>query len=245
MKRMLLLVVALLMAGTAWGQADYDGGQKSSKLGGRAVGGYDADSLFRAMEFDASGHLKTSEQAPLTTGMTTWQLLDGSLTTLASAAGDSCAPFATNGVKLYSITVKCVAQSGGVGSLGEVRLAIQLRKNIDGSADSLRTSAFYPLYSMDNSAAAALADTINAGHLRSGSTSTPWSGEFVLTFDGTRLGPNGTSALFFYPNAQTHLLGNLYGSPLVTEYASMRVRNLSITSAPTVRVWVWVTGTPL
>lgn len=183
-----------------------------------------------------TGAVATAERFPPTSLYRTYTILDG--VSIALAAADSCLPLPTNGLRIKSITVKCV---GGAGTGGINRLAFSFRKNIDGSADSTRTSNFYGFPSFDNSASAQL-DTLNAGHLFSGSTSTPWSGEFTLTFNRARIGPDGTAALFFYPSAQTHMLTKFYGSDLISEYFSVRVRN---TLGPTVRVWVWVEAAAL
>jgi hypothetical protein len=159
--------------------------------------------------------------------------------TLAAAAADSCTPIPMTG-KVYSITVKCVAQSFPTATPPKVRLAVSIRNHMFGLDDSLNTSNFYPLPLR----AVVAGDTTTVGQTLAGSTSSPWSGEFVMQFDSARLG-TGTTALFPYPNAQTYMLGPIYGGALFGTDISVRVRNLSITSAPSVKVWVWVTEVPL
>lgn len=187
---------------------------------------------------DASGNAKVVDATPPYSLARTWTVLDDK--TLASAAADSCVPIALTG-KLYSITVKCVATNFATATPPKVRLAISVRNHIAGLADSLNTSNFYPLPLR----AVVAGDTTTVGQTLAGGTSSPWSGEFVFQFDSARLGPNGTTALFPYPNAVTYMFSSIYGTELYAQYASVRVRNLSITSAPSVRVWVWVTEVPL
>lgn len=182
---------------------------------------------------DASGNAKVVDATPPYSLAKTWAVLDGRTITASSA--DSSAIIPLTG-RLYSITVKCVTQSPGAATVTP-NLAISVRKNVSGLADSLNTSNFYPAVA---SPSIASTDTFTVGQLATGSATALWPGEFGMRFQHARLG--STSAAFAYPSAQTHLLEPLYGGMLFSEYASIRVRNMSATS---VIVWVWITEVPL
>ena len=219
-----LAVVALLVAASASGDSNTYNYQDRNGVYFNPSSGQRVDSY---------GRVYTTESTPPYSLARTWTVLDGA--TLASAAADSCTPIPLTG-RLYSITVKCVAQTPGATTVTN-NLAINIRKNVSGLADSLNTSSFYPALA---SPAVTAVDTLTVGSFISGSATLLWPGEFGMRFQHARIGP--TSAVFAYPNAQTHLLEPLFGGLLFSEYASIRVRNMS---ASTVKVWVWVTEVPL
>lgn len=166
---------------------------------------------------------------------------------LAVGAADSSDVLDTRHMRLGMLVIKCVPVGGGVGVL--TRLAVQVRTHIGGATDSVSTAAIY-LYGQQapgmNQVAAALAssDTTNVGHFLAGSATAPWSGEFIVTANGTRNAPGNAVAAtaFSYPNAICIPLTSLGGREIFSPWTSIRVRNVT---GPAAQVYVSLVGTPL
>jgi hypothetical protein len=118
---------------------------------------------------------------------------------------------------------------------------------------------------MNTSAAGAVADTSQQGHLYSGvpqtgiaatpGSNTTWSGEFTLFISAKRNahgdGLNVNGHTFYYPNGIAIPLQSIFGRDIYSPYTSVRVRlmaaqkgSASLTTA-TLKYTVHLIGTPL
>lgn len=235
----ILLALGLLAAVAAVGWAQTSGTNTVSR------NGY----YFNATtgnQTNANGEILTQDNLWSRSFTLTNLIADGGLagtSTLAAAAADSCSPQDTRHMRLGGIVIKCVPVGGGTGLI--TRLAVQVRTHLNGVADSVNTA---PIFFYGNApvmtATTAVADTSGQGHLFTGSSTVPWSGEFVVTVNGVRNAPGSAVAatLFSYPNAIYIPLSNLWGRDIYSPWTSIRVRNVT---GPACQVYVSLVGTPL
>lgn len=188
---------------------------------------------------DASGNAKVVETAPNRDANFTYSNIINSAS-IAAAAADSSAILDVHNMRLGTLLFKVTPVSGGVGLI--TRLAVQVRIHMNGGSDSLSTFAVYP-YGQGPTFAPTVLDTMNAGHLFTGSGTVPWSGETVLTFNGNRNSPlNAVAATAFsYPNGVAIPLSSLTGRDFYADYISIRVRNVT---GPAAKVAVSLIGSP-
>jgi hypothetical protein len=237
-----MLVGALLALGitapVARAQEAVGDGAKTSLVGVKMSGVARTDSTGHVVFVDSSGRIYTLEQNPAMDANLTLNVLTNAA--LAVGVADSnAAPLDTHRMRLGMLCIKA-SPSTGAGNIN--RFAISMRLQLNGNTDSLSTMCIYPYGQSTMGVSATGADTTDCGHLLAGSTSAPWSGEFVVTYDRNRVGPNGSSALFFYPNGMAIPLANFFGRDVYSPSTTFRIRNLS---GPTCAVTLTLVGTPL
>lgn len=224
-----LAVVALLVAASASGDSNtynYQGtGPYFNAKSGQLV--------------DVTGNAKVVEAAPNRDYNFTFSNIINTAS-LAAAAADSSAILDVHNMRLGTLLFKVTPIGGGTGLI--TRLAVQVRIHLNGGSDTLSTFAVHS-YGSGPVFAASVLDTMNAGHLATGSATAPWSGETVLTFNGNRNSPlNAVAAtVFTYPNGVAIPLSSLTGRDFYADYISIRVRNIT---GPAAKVAVSLIGSP-
>lgn len=181
---------------------------------------------------DASGNALTKEQSPIYEQNGLFQgIINNSA--LANAAADSSAIIDVHRFDLGTLLFK-ITPSTGAGT--KTRLAVSIREHLNGIADSVSTFPLM-LYGQTPVVATSMVDTTLAGHLLTGSSTTPWSGEFIIEADAGRNSPvNAVAAVAFsYPNGIAIPLPSLFGRDVFLDYMSIRVRNIT---GPTAAVTV-------
>lgn len=210
---------------------------------------------------DASGNALVLEAEPVMDANLTFPSII-SLSTLAGGAADSSGILDTHRMRLGMLLIKATPTSvTGADSGAVIRLGVQIRTHLNGSADSSSTFAMYMYGRTDqgaNVAAASQIDTSAVGQLFTADNLTAnansvWSGEFVVHVQVRRLGPT-TSVLgglgqrtYAYPNGMAIPLQSIFGREIYSPYTSIRIRHLG-NSGPTARsciVTAHLVGTPL
>ena len=236
-----LAALGMLLASAAISQVGGNGSKVNGQFTGQRVAGVDiTDTSTRVLRVDASWNLKTSEAYPLSDQNLTFSSIISSTITAASA--DSSAVLDTHRMRLGMLLIKANPVGGGTGTIN--RLAVQIRVHLNGQSDTSSTFAIYQYGATAVATAGALPDTISFGHLVSGSTTTPWSGEFDIMATAARSSPisGGGSNDFRSPNGIAIPLQSLFGRDSWAPYVSVRVRNIT---GPSCAVTVHLVGTPL
>ena len=189
---------------------------------------------------DSDGYAKMVQKNPAMDANLTFASIISSTITAASA--DSSAILDTHRMRLGMLLIKANPSGGGTGTIN--RLAIQIRVHLNGQSDTSSTFAIYQYGATAVATAGALPDTIAFGHLVSGSTTTPWSGEFDIMATADRSGPvtGGSTNDFRSPTGIAIPLQSLFGRDSWAPYVSVRVRNIT---GPSCAVTVHLVGTPL
>jgi len=224
-----LAVVALLVAASASGDSNTYNYQGSGPYFNTKNGSL----------VDASGNAKVVEVYPNRDYNFTYSNIINSAS-IAAAGADSSAVLDVHNMRLGTLLFKVTPIGGGTGLI--TRLAVQVRIHLNGVTDTLSVFAVYP-YGAGPTFAPAVLDTMNAGHLFTGSGTVPWSGETILTFNGNRNSPLDAVAAvaFSYPNGVAIPLSSLTGRDFYADYISIRVRNVT---GPAAKVAVSLIGSP-
>lgn len=158
---------------------------------------------------------------------------------LALNAADSSAVLDVHNMRLGTLLFHVTPNIGSARS----RLAVQVRIHLNGGTDSLSVFSVYAYGQGPAQANGTNVDTLEVGHLLAGSTTTPWSGEWLLAVDPLRNSPlNGVVATAFaYPKGIAVPLSSLYGRDFYADYISVRVRNIG---GQTAKVAVSLIGSP-
>lgn len=210
---------------------------------GMAVGGIlRSDTTFKMLTFDSDGNLMTLEAAPAfdQNGIAQDIIVN---TGLANGSADSSGMIDTHKWRVSGLLIKAVP-STGTSAAGAI--AVQIRTHLGGVDDSSHTFAWYPI-SVDprsGDADGIYPDTLNVGHITTGSASAVWSGEFTVTIARNRNAPaNGVAAVAFqYPSGIYIPLSNFYGTDFWSPWTSVRVR---VMRGNTTAITVHMIGTPL
>lgn len=233
MKRFRLLAVlgalALCTATVVWG--DYNVLDKGTYYQNATSG----------LRTNSTGDVRTQEQSPAMDANLTFSNIIGA-TTIAVGSADSSAILDTHRMRLGMLLIKAVPVGGGTGLIN--RLAVQIRVHLNGASDTSSVFAVYQYGSTQVATADAKPDTINFGHLVTGSTTTQYSGEFMVTSDRVRAQTNtgGGANDFRSPQGIAIPLQSLFGRDLYAPYVSVRIRNIV---GPSCVVTAHLVGTPL
>lgn len=228
MKRvMFALVAAALFAGAAHAQTVATDGQSMRGIVQPVLTGgvVRADSSSKAVTMSSTGGLSIYDESR---DRNNYQLFDAISNAALTTAGDSSIVLPVYPYRYLKLLVKGVPAGGGVGLI--TRVAFQFRECANGLTDSSSTFAEYaygqqPALGISGT----VADTANAGHLIAGSGTAPWSGEYVLTFNGGRNAPgSGVAATAFsYPNGMSIPLDSMFGRS--ARFAQLQVRARVVT----------------
>ena len=230
MIRRLLCASALLAAlvGTAWG-ADYADGQRAGQVArGTAIGGFqNADTSFKWVRVSTTGGLSVYDEDRDRDKVTLWQnIMSG--TNMATTGSDSSGVLNVAPYRYLKLLLK-VTPRGNAAGVSTTRLAIQFRECMNGLTDSSSAFPEYQYANMIAGQASGNADTLNFGHLVTGSATVAWSGEYVVSFTANRNAPGNSAAAvaWSYPNGIAIPLDSFYGRPARFNYLQVRIRNLT------------------
>lgn len=241
-------------------------GTAGPPTGTMVCGYFNGDTTYRCLTLTTTNALITSEASKDRNTVFQQQVIGPQTTPFLVVGGsDSLAvPITAYPYRHWKLLIKCVSQTG----TGQInRLAFQVRTHYNAGTDSSSTFAEYPFgdmswfhtspivprsslgalsgpYNISQDSTRTQADTLNVGHLFTGSATAQWSGEFVVTINNNRGAPgSGVAAnVFSYPNGISIPLDNIFGRDFWAPYLSVRVRNLA---GPTCVVTCWLVGTPL
>lgn len=242
--RTALAVMVLCVSVPALAQQSADGKNDKDYTFVRVGGMYSADSTKMMLRLDASGNVYVSDYAPNRDNVRTLHnvIASDSLRYASTSIGaDSSAVLDVHDLRHLKMLIKATPLYPNASPT--VRLAIQLRECLDGSADS---ASVFPSYQVPfvsaASAGASPLDSLNFGHVLSGSASAPWSGEFVVTIALNRSAGAGAGTTYYYPSGVAIMLDRLFGTDAWWNKLQVRVRPLCL---PAVKVNIALVGTSL
>lgn len=249
MKRLLLAAVLLVLAVPAFAQETFVHGQTNNAVprmgiyvGGKAVG--DSTTGYILPLSSNGSSVNVLDYAPNRDNVRTLHnvIASDSLRYASTSIGaDSSAVLDVHDLRHLKMLIKATPLYPNASPT--VRLAIQLRECLDGSADS---SSAFPSYQVPfvsaASAGASPLDSLNFGHVVTGSASAAWSGEFVVTIALARSAGAGAGTTYYYPSGIAIMLDRLFGTDAWWNKLQIRVRPLCL---PAVKVNVALVGTSL
>lgn len=217
------------------------GGSKGLKgdrsLAAPIMGQSAVDSVWRILRLTTSRDLTISDVARDRDNVTLFQNIVSSAS-LAAGAADSSAVLDTHALRHLKLLlhVTPLATASAANDTGViVRLAVQFREQLGGLSDSSSTFAEYMYGTQPSLGGNTATDTSQVGQVQSGNDFTPWSGEYVFTFQakrnahGSGLAVNGHT--FYYPKGISYSLDGLFGKDVWFNRLSVRIRNISSVGA--------------
>lgn len=238
--KMVAMIVALgALAVPSWAQTSAQVGQSTYGInqaqmnGGRVEGG----DVMQDLQFDSEGNLLSSNR---TGNPQLWNAVI--VTNLAVGAADSSIVLDVHKYSYLKLLIKAIPRGGANTT---VRLGIQFREMMNGNVDSTSVFAEYTGGRSDMGVLAGTSgtDSTFAGHIVTGSATTPWSGEYTLTFNGNRSAvPAGVVAsVYSYPNGVSIPLDTMFGRQVRFNRLQVRIRNMNANS-PGVDVTSYIMG---
>lgn len=230
MKRTGMVLVALLWATVGFSQSNYNGGGKSFSRSGTAVGGYDVDSLFRALGINSDGSLVTAEKLPIY-DMNGKQDNFFTIDSLGVTVGaDSSGWIDTHRYRTMWLWVYPQV-SGKAG--GTYRVALQVRGSTLGTTDSSGMMPWYPPLVRTSTVAVDSIGMVTAGVTAIGANTTAFTNEITI---------------ILRPNVDAGLVNGFKGIPIPltgwwAPYTQFKFRLLNFPSQ--VKLACTLVGTPL
>lgn len=144
---------------------------------------------------------------------------------IAYNAADSTGVLDVHDLRHLKLLIKATP-IGAATAGATVRLGIQFRECLYANVDSMSSFVEYAALGWPDATAAN--DTLNIGHVTTGSTSAAWSGEYVVTvaLNRSAAGSAVAATAWAYPNGIAVLADRIFGSDAWWNRLQIRVRNL-------------------